>query len=1337
MGIEEADDFHPPTEHAARSPLWRNPTLADLKADQRGLSDEDADEHAVGDRWMTDLKGGADAATRSVVLHEPGFYVLRLASMPGALKSDHEPSEGTTGDRKSLEEVTQSLSAKKHKKHGSKREKFRQKMASLRTITKGNSRKVEIDVRVRDVHHLSVLVLNSCMESEPTLQQYSSLLHEQDARVRSSSADQAYDQRKRSGSGSGSIDAGPKKAPCNDLSKLVLRYEHGHVTSGSSSFYLDPSNVPAILELSMKANHSHILVGELFVSFKGSVLSSAAARQRQRQRASSLEGAAATTLSYASMRKRFLEDSGEGSVDQILGSVLSSPQSSDNAGATRSLAAMPSTPPRQRGAPKTILDELSQESNRPQSARGRASSRFSLGNEPTGAGFVNSNLIGDVSDTHSEGGTENTSRDLSERVRRTLEPLPGEVQIENVAASEDEDSTVQDRATSNRHRRAMSLFARYSDMSSSHTINNSSENDEEDDEEENPDHVRETSSDGGKPTNRPIHQLAYHRTISQDGGDSDVPEDAEEYNKEIDESGGNSSPGSKEILGIPSSESTIIADASPTEHVHYASKRSIQQRKPRFRDKLLQLESAHLNAMTTSEMSPAGLPPAPFERIWGEMKDMVNNCDDIGQAIRALNKRVRADLPMKLKPLVTQGRWFYEFNGTGEPLGRAVLLRGVNLSGNVKLPYKPNGSTQLRFDWGKLKDPAIAAELSFVGRPFPLDEAHEHFSRLRRWGFNCFRFLVTWEAIEHAGPGDYDSDYLDYVELMVRIAGSYGFYVFIDPHQDVWSRMTGGSGAPAWTLTAAGLDLAKLEASEAAFTHNCAPDAARFQRMSWPQNYQRFAAAHMFTLFWGGNDFAPDFAVESGIPIQEYLQRHFIDAMLQIVYRVKDMPHVLGFDSFNEPSPGFIGRRLDDLPDVIIPPGPVFRPIDAMVTAAGHSCSVGRANSIGLITGRYKANPTRTSAWREGVADVWQRNGLYDIQEVTNEQGQKVEVARILRPEHFCYFPSQDKHISASVQKAKVEFFRDYLRPFMVLYISRIRALMPRAILFAEGDGFGEKEFIWDHADPRGVVNASHWYDGYTLFTANFNPRFSVDVSTKMPVFGAHRIYNMHMRDLRAISELPRALDGAPVEMPTLIGEFGLPFNMNNKFGFKTGDFKMHERAMSMYYDVMDALQLHSTQWNYCGDNCNDWGDNWNLEDLSLFSRDQQKESAQKDINSGGRGIEGFSRPFAPFCCGRPILTDFQRKTRSFEHSYEPNPRNFDYGNLEHATEIYIPDIQYIAKQTSSVVQFDIIVEGGKFKKRQLPGRHILYVWADQSAMEATNHVNCVTVRILFPLMVK
>jgi len=65
--------------------------------------------------------------------------------------------------------------------------------------------------------------------------------------------------------------------------------------------------------------------------------------------------------------------------------------------------------------------------------------------------------------------------------------------------------------------------------------------------------------------------------------------------------------------------------------------------------------------------------------------------------------------------------------------------------------------------------PAGAETVTFVGRPFPLDEAPQHLARLRRWGLTfselsflaCLflltsadqvRFLITWEAVEHEGP---------------------------------------------------------------------------------------------------------------------------------------------------------------------------------------------------------------------------------------------------------------------------------------------------------------------------------------------------------------------------------------------------------------------------------------------------------------------------------------------------------------------------------------------------------------------------------------------------------
>ncbi len=43
--------------------------------------------------------------------------------------------------------------------------------------------------------------------------------------------------------------------------------------------------------------------------------------------------------------------------------------------------------------------------------------------------------------------------------------------------------------------------------------------------------------------------------------------------------------------------------------------------------------------------------------------------------------------------------------------------------------------------------------------------------------------MITWEAIEHQGRGIYDQHYLEYLTRVVELAGEYGLYVIIDPHQ--------------------------------------------------------------------------------------------------------------------------------------------------------------------------------------------------------------------------------------------------------------------------------------------------------------------------------------------------------------------------------------------------------------------------------------------------------------------------------------------------------------------------------------------------------------------------
>jgi hypothetical protein len=111
-------------------------------------------------------------------------------------------------------------------------------------------------------------------------------------------------------------------------------------------------------------------------------------------------------------------------------------------------------------------------------------------------------------------------------------------------------------------------------------------------------------------------------------------------------------------------------------------------------------------------------------RSLGLMSLAADGTATVGDASAVRDPRAAA-APTLVGRLGTRGRWF-----VGED-GRTVLLRGVNLGGDVKAPAVPDERTFLPTDFSQ------HASVSFVGRPFPLSEAPVHFNRLRHWG--CVR----------------------------------------------------------------------------------------------------------------------------------------------------------------------------------------------------------------------------------------------------------------------------------------------------------------------------------------------------------------------------------------------------------------------------------------------------------------------------------------------------------------------------------------------------------------------------------------------------------------------
>ena len=639
---------------------------------------------------------------------------------------------------------------------------------------------------------------------------------------------------------------------------------------------------------------------------------------------------------------------------------------------------------------------------------------------------------------------------------------------------------------------------------------------------------------------------------------------------------------------------------------------------------------------------------------------------------------------MPLSRLHAQGTCFVDANG------RQVILRGLNVGGDSKVPY-PNGGTQHPDDFAHHKD------VSFVGRPFLLSEADEHLSRIKAWGFNCLRLLTTWEAVEHAGPKQYDVDYLSYLQEICRKAGKHELYVFIDFHQDVWSRMSGGDGAPGWTFEAVGLDFSRFDAADAAhvmqhrFDYSASADVQdTYPSMSWTRNYRMPANAIMWTLFWAGKHVTPHFLID-GMTASDYLQFHFLGAMAQVAKRVAGMPHVIGFDSLNEPGLGWLGQSLSPTcvdgkrkPGGPPMPGVVWSALDALAVAAGLTLKLPlRNNSFDPAAplATQTINPNGVRIWRAGATCPFEQAGIYAVTSTSNGP-----VATALKEDAFSH-----------VEGRPIDIANDVFAPFYRRVASTVRAVAPNWLLMAEMDPLGAMMGRRFPADmPAQSVNCSHWYDVTLLVKKQFNSALSVDLLTGERAAGTLEIGARFKRQLAAVKALA---DTVPGGLPTLIGEFGIPYDLDDGAAYaawangrRDDDiWQTHSQVLSLMYDALDALQISSTQWNYTATNRNNAriGDQWNQEDLSVYSLDQPL----------GRAVRGFCRPYAQAIQGRLQNVCFDNDTGVFNLSFEANPL------IEPPTQLYLPRAQYPNGLT-------INVSGPVLRQEHNEHSQLLLIWA-------------------------
>jgi hypothetical protein len=206
----------------------------------------------------------------------------------------------------------------------------------------------------------------------------------------------------------------------------------------------------------------------------------------------------------------------------------------------------------------------------------------------------------------------------------------------------------------------------------------------------------------------------------------------------------------------------------------------------------------------------------------------------------------------------------------------------------------------------------------------------------------------------------------------------------------------------------------------------------------------------------------------------------------------------------------------------------------------------------------------------------------------------------------------------------------------------------------------------WNDIDQGNSAFAPHWYAGVLLFMKRYFSFIGYDILQKRVVLGQQKVIDSFRAQLGQMKSLSRERLG---NIPVLIGEIGIPYDMHEKHAFATGDFSAQIRSMHRCMDALEENLLSFTLWNYTSDNTNARGDRWNDEDLSIYSEDQRKN--HEDINSGGRALEAVVRPAPIAVMGIPTKWQFNLKNKDFVFEFEGDPKS------KKPSTFYLPRFQY------------------------------------------------------------
>jgi hypothetical protein len=245
----------------------------------------------------------------------------------------------------------------------------------------------------------------------------------------------------------------------------------------------------------------------------------------------------------------------------------------------------------------------------------------------------------------------------------------------------------------------------------------------------------------------------------------------------------------------------------------------------------------------------------------------------------------------------------------------------------------------------------------------------------------------------------------------------------------------------------------------------------------------------MFTLFFAGREYAPN-AIINNVNIQDFLEDHYLGALKYLAQRIHDAGDledstVIGWESMNEPSVGFVGytnlkivMKTQQLRKTTCPSG-----FQSMLLGQGIPTKVDvydwtqigpmKMGSTLVDPGEQKAwlsvdyndkryGFQRDPGWKLGEC-IWAQHGVWDT-----------KTRELLRPDYFNW-NRRGETIDNDI------WLRDHFMVHFRRYTDTIRSVHKHAIMFLQPPVMFVPPILDRAQCVERLVFSPHYYDGLTL----------------------------------------------------------------------------------------------------------------------------------------------------------------------------------------------------------------------------------------------------------------